>query len=523
MQALTRNFQMGVRAMNGIWNRRQFVKASVASGLVTASGSGLIAGLTPVSDEQVRTTGGIVQLRPEIEPLVKLIEETERQRLLEEIGSRIRSGLSYTDLLAALFLAGVRNVQPRPSVGFKFHAVLVVNSAHVASLSSPDEDRWLPILWALDEFKSSQARDVAEGNWTMSPVDEAHVPTPEKVHTAFHQAMTDWDEAGADTASAGIARFLGAGEMLELYAQYAARDFRSIGHKAIYLANSWRTLQTIGWQHSEPVLRSLAYAMLNHNGEPNPSTSDLAPDRPFKRNKELAAGIRKDWQLGKIDSGATSELLAAFRTQSADETASAVTESLNRGVAPQSVYDAMHLAAGELLMRQAGIVALHAVTTTNALRFLFDHTGNPETRKLLLLQNASFLPLFREAMKSRGSVGDAKIDAFAASTESQTEEAVSVESIFAAVRRQALPAAQDTYRYLSAGNDADSLMNAARRLIFLKGTDSHDYKFSSAALEDYYKISPDWRNQFLASSTYSLRGSGDRDNGLVKRIKAALT
>ena len=66
-------------------------------------------------------------------------------------------------MLAALLLAGVRNVQPRPSVGFKFHAVLVVNSAHLASLASPDEHRWLPIFWALDHFKSSQARDVREG------------------------------------------------------------------------------------------------------------------------------------------------------------------------------------------------------------------------------------------------------------------------------------------------------------------------------------------------------------------------
>ena len=58
-------------------------------------------------------------------------------------------------MLAALLLAGVRNVQPRPTVGFKFHAVLVVFSAHQASLSGPDADRWLPILWAIDDFKKS--------------------------------------------------------------------------------------------------------------------------------------------------------------------------------------------------------------------------------------------------------------------------------------------------------------------------------------------------------------------------------
>ncbi len=64
-------------------------------------------------------------------------------------------------------LAAVRNVQPRPSVGFKFHAVLVVNSAHLASLSARDTDRWRPIFCGVDYFKDSQARDQREGNWTM--------------------------------------------------------------------------------------------------------------------------------------------------------------------------------------------------------------------------------------------------------------------------------------------------------------------------------------------------------------------
>ena len=86
---------------------------------------------------------------------------------------RCTSLRGWNALLGALLLAGVRNIQPRPSGGFKFHAVLVVNSAHLASMASPDQERWLPIFWALDEFKSSQARDTKEGDWTMQPVEES--------------------------------------------------------------------------------------------------------------------------------------------------------------------------------------------------------------------------------------------------------------------------------------------------------------------------------------------------------------
>ena len=76
--------------------------------------------------------------------------------------------------------------------------------------------------------------------------------------------------------------------------------------------------------------------------------------------------------------------------------------------------------------------------------------------------------------------------------------------------------------YLDAGQSAEDLIAAARRLIFLKGDNAHDYKFSSAVLEDYYHVSPEWRNRYLASSVYNLRGSGDRDNSLVQRTRAAL-
>lgn len=504
--------------MNAAFSRRGFLSTSTA-GVSLLTSPQLFAGLVPLTDEQVKVSGDIVRLQPEIEPLVRLIEDTPRQRLLEEMGSRIKKGTSYREVLAALFLAGVRNVEPRPAVGFKFHAVLVVNSAHVASLSSPDADRWLPIFWALDEFKSSQAKDVSEGNWTMSPVNESGVPSAGQVRNSFHQALQKWDVAQADVAAAGVARFLGAAEVLELFAGYAARDFRSIGHKAIFLANAWRTLQTIGWEHAEPVLRSLAYAMLNHNGEPNPAANDLAPDRSWKTNQELASKIREGWESGTLDAGATSELLAVLRSGSADDAARSVVDLLNRGISPQSIYDAVHLGASELLMRQSGIVPLHAVTTTNALRFLFDHVGTPQTRKLLLLQNASFLPLFREAMNARGKVGDARIDEL---TATDARQPVSVDSIFDAVGRQPWQAAQNTMTWLSSGQNAGTLMDAARRLIFLKGTDSHDYKFSTAALEDYFKVSPDVRNRCLAASMYNLKGTSASDNGLVSRIRAAV-
>src|SRR5688572_16080657 len=162
-------------------SRRRFLATTAASGALAGLGDFSFLGALPrVSAADAALNPNAVRLQPDIEPLVRLLEETPRERLLEEVGQRVRSGQApYRDVLAALLLAGVRNVQPRP-VGFKFHAVLVVNSAHIASLASPDSDRWLPIFWAIDAFKSSQAQDVQQGDWAMGEIDEASVPPSHK-------------------------------------------------------------------------------------------------------------------------------------------------------------------------------------------------------------------------------------------------------------------------------------------------------------------------------------------------------
>jgi hypothetical protein len=85
-----------------------------------------------------------------------------------------------------------------------------------------------------------------------------------------------------------------------------------------------------------------------------------------------------------------------------------------------------------------------------------------------------------------------------------------------------MTAARKVAAYLKENPQPENLIDAARRLIFLKGDNSHDYKFSSAVLEDYYHVSPAWRDRYLASSVFNLRGSSGPDNELVKRTRAAL-
>ncbi|MDP1559869.1 MAG: hypothetical protein Q8M16_00550 [Pirellulaceae bacterium] len=501
--------------------RREFL-TRISSGSLVA---GLLAKLPSPANfldgrEAWRTKD--VRFNDEIEPWVRVLEETPHEQIIGVMAQHVASGrIGYRQFLAALFLAGIRNVQPRPAVGFKFHAVLVVNSAHLASIDAPETEKWLPLLWAVDSFKRSQARDVEEGNWTMAAVDESRLPSPNGCLTEFRTAMDAWDEERADVATAALARVHTSDEIFELFAEYAARDFRSIGHKAIYLANSYRTLETIGWHHAEPVLRSLSYALLNHVGEPNPATSDLAPDRDGRGNWQLARQLRDDWMAGSPDEGATVELIECLRQGTATDASDLVFRQLQRGAATASIYNAMFVFASELTMRQPGIVPLHAVTTTNAMNYIFRKVRNPLTRAFVLLQNAAFLSHFLSEARQRGVLAERTVDQLVMGDNPANPQDLPQE-IFSELGRDASAAAQQTYAYLQHGHPIYPLIRQARALIFLKGDDSHDYKYSSAVLEDYFNIGATWRDRYFSAALFKMRHAGEGTTGLIQRIQQAL-
>src|SRR5262245_50644253 len=499
-------------------SRRRFVTASAGAGaLATLGDFAFLSALPAPAAAPNAVRRRLVSLDREIEPLVQLIEDTPRQDLMAKITAEVHKGTSYEDLLSAVFLAGVRGIQPRP-VGFKFHAVLVIHSAHQAALAAADRDRWLPLFWAIDNFKASQARNKVEGDWRMGPVEEARLPAAHQAKARFMEAMDNWDPDGADRAIAAFSRSAGLGELFEVFLRYGARDFRDIGHKAIYVANGFRTLQTISNAHPEPVLRSLAYALLDHQGG-NPARRDGEEDRPGRDNLKRLRDLASVQPGGKHSPEAATELLACLRTGTAAEGSARVAELLKTGIHPDSLWDGVFLAAGELLMRQPGIGGLHCVTTANALHYGYTASRDEDTRRFLLLQGAAFMPMFRAFMAGRGKLPDLRLDKLEkAELKGDVNEVVA--DIFADVGKAPMAAARKTMALVEAHpGRLRPLMATARRLIFAKGRDSHDYKFSSAALEDYFSVSAPLQSRYAAASVFWLKGSGERDNDLIRRTR----
>ncbi|WP_165229813.1 hypothetical protein [Aquisphaera insulae] len=502
--------------------RRDFLQAASAFGL----GAGLgpveaLRAITPATAAEARVDPEIVRFRPEIEPVVRWIEETPRDRIFDRAAEELKAGLGYRPLLAALFLAGIRNIKPRP-VGFKFHAVMVINSAHLLAQTSPLADRLLPMFWALDNFKASQAADVKEGDWSLGPVDDSRIPPPHLARLEYLHAMETWDAEAADAAIAGLCRSAGSAETMEPVWRMAVRDQRNIGHKAIFAAQSWRTLQAIGWEHAEPVLRSLTYGMLDLQGD------KPAPIGPYETSLEQAAKIRRDWQVGRADPGATRSLLRALREATPEAAVAEAAKLLNEGISPGAILDAAALSAGELMMRNPGIISLHATTATNALHYIHESSGDDTTRKLALLQAIGWQPLYRDRSRAAGRV---EIDGLASAEKppvgpETTDRAKSEEAIGAILasldghRDQAVTKMID---FLSRGGSSMRLFAAVRKVILHRATDSHDYKFGAAIWEECLAATdPRWRAPLAAAALYQIPGPSAGDSPLMTRAREAI-
>jgi len=513
-------------------SRRAFVGTSAGTGLLLGLGElpGL-RNLPMVSSAEASQVKKTVTFTSDIEPTVRFLEDTPRDRILEELLVRVKKDLSYRETVAALFLAGIRNIPGSAlahhrNVGGALHAVLVVHSAHLASLNSVDRERWLPILWAVDNFKHEQSQPKRVNasrrpTWQMPPLDESTIPTGTKARAAFVEAMENWDEGAADVAAAGLARSSGSSEVFDLLCRYGSRDYRYIGHKAIFVANAWRTLQSVGWRHAEPVLRSLARALTAYwHSKGHPARSELRADRCWRRNTESIAGVRVGWQSGNIDESASTEFLATLRQGSDVEASDQAVELLNQRVSPHSLWDSIKCAACEMIMRKPNFGTLHASTTMNALHYTFQTSGNDETRRLILLQAAGFATLFREDSNQRLTHSE-RIDGIEP-IDVEPDPADALDEIFMSLETDRLKAARKALSYLQNDGDPTPLIQRAQQLINRKGDNAHDYKFASAVREDFWSMSSPWRERQLAATLLLARGPREADTAVFQRIQTAL-
>ena len=512
-------------------NRRGFIGAAAAAGGVLALGDwSKLLRLSPATAADATVTPELVRFSADIEPTVRLIEQTPRAGCPAMMIEQLRSGLPYRVFLAALYLANLRTGQVD-------HSLAALHSTNQLTLDLPVRERLLPMFWALDAFKAQEARPA------LAPLRGA-LPGPEHAGQDFHDAMQAYDADKAQRAIVSLARTQGAFACIEPVWRYAARDWTFIGHLAIWAANTWRVLLTVGWQHAEPALRVMVTNIMGDragmSGQPYAANQ--------RRVHEVSGKLPADWAGADANVGLTSELLARIRDRDADGACQFAADSLATGKAKAgAVWDAVHLASAEMLLCcQKNSEPLHANTVGNALHYAFEVSARAGTRLLVLLQAIGWMVLFRSNMARKGWLREAKRITDLEADEIPTDPARAAELILRDTSfgpggkptENAIPgwkglefnnqpwrftAARRAFAFARQFPGSRVLFQQASRLLPLKADwDPHRIKFPVAAFENVTWVSPTWRPHLSAAASYSFLGADALDTPLARQVRETL-
>ena len=500
--------------------RRRFLQAAAVGGLPTISSTAWArGGEAPPDPEPIR-------FGSDLEPIVRLIEETPREKCVAVLVAQLRAGLPYRRFLAAIYLTALRKQNAH-------HSAYLVHSAHQISLDLSPQERLLPLFWAVDHIKWQQQDFPTPAVTALKGAEIA----PEKVETEFHEAMRQNDTERGERAVAALGRSTGSRQAFDALWQYGCRDVSLIGHRAIAVTSCWRTLETIGWQHAEPVLRFAVYNLLTSNGGPDDYY------RPNLARVDQALGeLPTGWAVGLPDRTTTTELFSELRQGQSERACELAVRILAEGRGAQAVWDALHVAAAELLIlhpanNRIGGRPLHLNTTVNALHHAFETSVTPRIRLLILLQATAWVgDFFRVHLDTQMLKESKLVDLEGARPATSVRDAVQeffdelpprilppkTPGGYVLIKREArTEMGRKAFALANQGPEAARLyMHAARHWLCAKAViEAHEFKLPAALFEDYELVSPLWRPRLLAGSAHWLHGSQSPDSELLQQAR----
>lgn len=474
-----------------------------------------------------------VALSPEIAPLVRLIENTPREKAVAMMFGELRKGTTKNQFVTAMFLASARiKVSP--------HHTYMIYDAYRLSKAMEPENQLLPLFWALNTL--SYGREEGE---RYQPVKVRKALTATRATQELHDAMNGFQSEAAESAIIALSRSASPQSAMKELARYAGRDDSFIGHRAIALVNCWRLLETIGWQHAEPIFQ-FAVRQLN-DGENRHRQHELNSERSTVGLAKIPVG----WESNQTDPAATLDLFELMRLEDDASACEAAFKTLSTGkVRAGSIWDAIYLLGADFMIRypesqHIGTTPLHTNTSANSLRFVFDECSDPKIRMYTLLAAVAWATKFyaaeRKTQEGRAWLRDMKITELPIREVDNLPEKV-VAEIFdlqpkrrhdvsqkeILTGREGAREDQDkvselAFSYAHKHPDHRHYFQAARLLTSMKSTqDAHDVKFPAAIFENYGQVNPKWRPHLIAASSHYMHGTQMQDNPAVSEARDLL-
>jgi hypothetical protein len=375
-------------------HRREFL-ADVGRGMLIAGAGYSLAvdlGLSPALAEE----GAESLTFGKLEPLVSMMQETNVERIQPALVDKLRGGTELRELVAAAALANARTFGGEDYIGF--HTFMAMSPAYFMAGRLPAEKQALPVLKVLYRNTNRLQELGGRSHEVLHSIQPGALSGGEAAAEAMRDAIHRQDVNGAERAlAAATARSPedGWNDLL-----LCVEENPEV-HRVVLAYRAWDMLDLIGRERAETMLRqSLRYCVKNepHRVKYAATHAQVLP-KLLDQYKLVGkpAGTRT-----ADDAWVENMSQTIFGAPSPAQAADAVAAALAEGMTPESVAEAISLAANQLVLRDSGrpksqaqpnkpvgsvhgdSIGVHACDSANAWRNIA-RASNPRNRVASLI------------------------------------------------------------------------------------------------------------------------------------------
>ncbi len=332
--------------MNPSPTRREFLSDIGRGAVVAAVGLDVALDLgvssAPASDAPETLSFGA------LEPLVCLMQETPADRLLPALTARLASGTDLRRLVAAGALANARTFGGEDYVGF--HTLMALAPAFHMAGELPSAARPLPVFKVL--FRNT--RRIQEHGGRSGEVLHPVVPrSPGEVREGredLREAVRGRDMDAAERAFATLARSSTDDALNDLL--YTVEDATEV-HRVVLPYRAWDLLGIIGMEQAHTLLRQSVRYCVKAESWPKSAARD-EPRSILPRLLEEHHLLDRTPGDREAGDAWVDELSQGIFQSTPEQAAGAAAAALAEGISPESVGEAISLAANQLVLRDHG-------------------------------------------------------------------------------------------------------------------------------------------------------------------------
>lgn len=289
-----------------------------------------------------------------LEPLVGLMQDTPPAKLTGLLIDRLRAGETLQTLTAAGALANARTFGGEDYIGF--HTFMALAPAYRMAQALPEPQKPLPVLKVLYRNANRIQEFGGRKNEVLHPVAAESGPDG----TARGEYLREMTRRGdVDKAERAFAATMANGPVGEAFnhLQFAVEDEVDV-HRVVLAWRAWDTLELAGQEWAHAMLRqSVRYCARREHDmiERGQSRSTVRTVLPSLFDQYNLLGRPLGQKAG--EDGWIQELATTIFRGSREQAADAVAQALRDGFAPESIGEAMSLAANMLVLHDPGRTA----------------------------------------------------------------------------------------------------------------------------------------------------------------------